>query len=237
MPSLDAMEGTWGKEVRADRIQLNLLGGSEASRGGRPIAFRTRKSLALLVYLAVDPGPHPRERLADLLWPESGVADARASLRTALNYMRHGLGPSADSVVLATRESLGVRRGAPVDVDVQALARAQRLARLEGNTLGDEIVTAVAQYRGPFLAGMLLSDAPDFEAWVETQRTYWPRGAPGAPTARPWRSSMRSRVAKWLRRMTKSSVDATQTFFLDLLQRLRSALARPPGRPASSRSF
>jgi DNA-binding SARP family transcriptional activator len=168
------MEGTWARGYGVDRIRLNLLGPAEGSFGGRLIAFRTRKSLALLAFLALEPGPHPRERLADLLWPEADVADARASLRTALNYLRHGLGPAADSVIIATRESLGVRREAPIDLDVQALTDARDLARRsQGNVLGDKIDAAVDQYRGPFLAGMLLPDAPDFEAWIERQRTYW----------------------------------------------------------------
>ena len=157
-----------------DRIRLNFLGPAEASFGGRLIAFRTRKSLALLAFLALDPGPHPRERLADLLWPEADGADARASLRTALNYIRHGLGPVADSVITATRASLGVRLGAPIDLDIQALTDARDLARRSHcNVLSGKIEAAVDQYRGPFLAGMLLPDAPDFEAWIETQRTYW----------------------------------------------------------------
>jgi DNA-binding SARP family transcriptional activator len=176
------MEGTRAREDRANRanranrIQFNLLGAAEAFLNGRAIAFRTRKSLALLAYLALDPGPHPRERLADLLWPEADVVDARTSLRTALIYVRQALGPSGDSVIMATRESLGVRPGAPLDLDVQALADALQLARgSQGKMLRGQIEAAVDQYRGPFLAGLLLPDAPDFEAWIETQRTYWSR--------------------------------------------------------------
>ena len=127
------MEGTPARN-RPDRLQLRVLGDAVASLDGRPIAFRTRKSLALLAYLALDPGPHPRERLADLLWPEADVVDARASLRTALNYLRQALGSSADSVITSTRESLGVRPGAPVDLDVAALTAAQPLARRTHNT-------------------------------------------------------------------------------------------------------
>jgi DNA-binding SARP family transcriptional activator len=168
------MEGTPAEEERAPRLRLSLLGAAEATGDGRPIVFRTKKALALLAYLAVDPGPHPRERLADLLWPEVDVVDARASLRTALNYMRRALGPSADEVITATHESLGVRPGAPVDLDVQALAHAQHRARCShGDIRGHQIEAAVDRIRGPFLAGMLVPDAPDFEAWIESQRTYW----------------------------------------------------------------
>src|SRR6266853_453963 len=130
---------------RPDRLQLRVLGDAEASLDGRPIAFRTRKTLDLLAYLALDPGLHPRERLADLLWPEADVVDARASLRTALNYLRQALGSSADSVITSTRESLGVRPGAPVDLDVAGLTAAQQLARRSDVSALDEIEAATAR--------------------------------------------------------------------------------------------
>ena len=168
------MEGMGARPCGVGRIQLKLLGPAEAALDGRPIVFRTKKALALLVYLAVDPGQHPRERLADLLWPDADVVDARASLRTALNYMRQALGSCADAVIAATRESLGVRAGAPVDLDVHALSHAQQLARCsQCDIQGHEIGAAVDRIHGPFLAGMLLPDAPDFEGWIESQRTYW----------------------------------------------------------------
>ena len=168
------MEGKQPEEKHASRVRLGLLGAAEAAVGGRPIVFRTKKALALLAYLAVDPGPHPRERLADLFWPDADVVAARASLRTTLNYMRRALGPSADAVITATRESFGVRPGAPVDLDVQALAHAQQLARCSpGDNVGRQIKAVVDRIRGPFLAGMLVPGAPDFEAWIETQRTHW----------------------------------------------------------------
>jgi DNA-binding SARP family transcriptional activator len=167
------MEGIPAEEPRATRLRLSLLGAAEAAVDGRPIVFRTKKALALLAYLAVDPGPHPRERLADLLWPDADVVDARASLRTALNYMRQALGPLAGALIRATRESLGVTPGAPIDLDVHALAHAQQLARCSRDTAGHQIEAAVDRIHGPFLAGMLVPDAPDFEAWIESQRTYW----------------------------------------------------------------
>jgi DNA-binding SARP family transcriptional activator len=168
------MEGRPAQEERAALLRLSLLGGAEAALNGRRIAFRTKKALALLAYLSLDPGPHARERLADLLWPQSDVADARASLRTALNYMRKALGSLSETVITATRESLGVRPGAPVDLDVQVLAQARHLARgSRGDIRRRQIEAAVDRIRGPFLAGMLVPDAPDFEAWIQSQRTYW----------------------------------------------------------------
>ncbi|HZI73362.1 MAG TPA: winged helix-turn-helix domain-containing protein, partial [Gemmatimonadales bacterium] len=50
------------------------------------------KSLALLTYLVLEPGPHSREELAGLLWGESSDEEARASLRQALKQLRGELG-------------------------------------------------------------------------------------------------------------------------------------------------
>ena len=53
---------------------------------GEPIRFRTKKHLALLVYLAVESRrPHRRDRLAEFLWPRAATAEARHSLATALS--------------------------------------------------------------------------------------------------------------------------------------------------------
>jgi hypothetical protein len=47
--------------------RLILLGVPALLHEGQAIAFRTRKALALLCYLAASPGPHPRERLLTML--------------------------------------------------------------------------------------------------------------------------------------------------------------------------
>jgi len=155
------------------RVQLKLLGAAQAVLDGRPIVFRTKKALALLAYLALDPGPHPRERLAELLWPEADGADARASLRTALNDLRRALGGYANRVVIATRDTLGLDP-ASLELDVDALMDARRLFRQSpANGRRDRLEITVEQYRGPFLAGLFVPDAPDFEVWLEAQRAYW----------------------------------------------------------------
>lgn len=161
------------REDCATPVRLNLLGTAEAALEGRPIAFRTKKALALFAYLALDPGPHHRERLADLLWPSADVIDARASLRTALNYLRQALGFHAGRVLVASRDLLGLVPGS-LELDVEVLVVARRLVREpKDHTLRHRIERAVDEYHGPFLAGMLIPDAPDFEAWIEAQRTYW----------------------------------------------------------------
>jgi DNA-binding SARP family transcriptional activator len=56
--------------------QLNLafLGTPEVRHGGQVVTFRTRKALALFIYLVVKAGMHSREKLTALFWPESDTA-------------------------------------------------------------------------------------------------------------------------------------------------------------------
>src|SRR5205807_9921205 len=98
-----------------------------------------------------------------------------ASLRTALFYVRDALGSDSESVLSITREHVSVRERAPLHLDVDDLTHAQRLLRGAAGVASakDRISDAVDGYRGPFLAGVAFSDAPDFEAWLELQRTRW----------------------------------------------------------------
>ncbi|HSO93822.1 MAG TPA: BTAD domain-containing putative transcriptional regulator, partial [Candidatus Dormibacteraeota bacterium] len=158
------------------RLQLWCLGPGTASVDGQPVSFRTKKTLALLAYLAMDRGPHPRERIADVFWPGADGPAARDSLRTALVYLRQTLGQAASAVLITTKDRVGVAHGA-VEVDVDALRRACQVARQSRDVrLRYQLQVAANQYHGPFLAGLSLSDAPEFETWLESQRAYW-RGA------------------------------------------------------------
>jgi DNA-binding SARP family transcriptional activator len=162
-------------EYQPSTLHLNLLGAPQVAVGERPVSFRTRKTLALLAYLALQRGQQPRERVADLFWPDADIDDARASLRTALTYLRHALGSDADAFFVASRESVGLPAFAAIDTDVQALADTQRLLRQvsDPGILRHQIENVAERYRGPFLEGLSLPDTPEFETWLEGQRTHW----------------------------------------------------------------
>jgi DNA-binding SARP family transcriptional activator len=76
-------------------LRLKLLGGLELrATSGAPVPLTARKPALLLACLALRPGQaQARDRLAGLLWAESGEAQARASLRQALAVLRQQLGP------------------------------------------------------------------------------------------------------------------------------------------------
>ncbi len=81
-------------------LTLRLMGNPRVSTPGNPdIRLPTRKSLALLVYLATPPGvAHSREELSGLLWSRSADDQSRASLRQNLTRLRRSLGPASEAI-------------------------------------------------------------------------------------------------------------------------------------------
>ncbi|MBR0673650.1 BTAD domain-containing putative transcriptional regulator [Neoroseomonas soli] len=136
-------------------LRLGLFGGLAAVLDGQRLRLTTRKAAALLALLGQRPGrPVPRARIAALLWPESGEAAGRTSLRQALALLRRDLGdgapqplPDGDALLLPAER---------VESDVAAFERA----------LADpaSLTEAAALHDGEFLAGF---DAGSdvFEDW------------------------------------------------------------------------
>jgi hypothetical protein len=75
----------------SNTLNLNFLGAPEVLYQGRPLKFRSRKVLALLIFLVVEGGHHRREKLITLLWPESGPKQGGATLRSSLARLRKTL--------------------------------------------------------------------------------------------------------------------------------------------------
>src|ERR1700755_411764 len=71
-------------------FRVRLLGAFAIDLDG-PVLLRNKKGQALIAYLALQPGLHPREKLAALLWPDSDDEAARQSLRQCLSGLRKDL--------------------------------------------------------------------------------------------------------------------------------------------------
>src|SRR5258706_15706713 len=70
------------------------------------------KCLALLAYLSLEPGSHPRDELRTLLWGDSPDEKANASLRQALTRLRVALGDD----LLVDRATVAIAAGLASDV-------------------------------------------------------------------------------------------------------------------------
>lgn len=147
----------------SEHVQLQVLGPLRVlGEGGRPdrsLVTQPRR-LAVMVYLAVarPRGPHARDTLVALLWPDLDDARARHALRNALHALRRSLGDAAivsDGDGLVALDPSLVRCDA-VDLEVAAAQGAsQRVLEL---------------YAGEFLQGFHVSGAAEFEAWLESER-------------------------------------------------------------------
>jgi DNA-binding SARP family transcriptional activator len=169
------------------QLQLKLIGPPEVRLAGTLLAFPTRKTLALLAYLAAADGPQPREHLAALLWPEAAPERSYASLRNTLGHLRQVLRRAGDrasnAFLVVTHTTLGLNPQADVKLDLHtveqayALARAERASRTPpaGAASRPLLEAAAAAFRGDFLSGFSLGDAPDFDDWVGLQREVWSR--------------------------------------------------------------
>ena len=150
-------------------LKLSLLGRPTVLYNDQPLTdFKTTKALALLCYLAVTRQVHERATLASLLWGEDAADKARNSLRNALSNLNKLLPDYLD----ITRESVVFRTASPYWLDIDEF---QQLAN-EMDTPQPNVAhlrAASARYRGDFLTEFFVDGAPEFEAWMLTQREHW----------------------------------------------------------------
>lgn len=159
-------------------LQLNFLGGFSASIDGVPLTdFPYDKVRALLAYLVMEPAEHSRERLAELLWPDLDGEKARGNLRRCLFDLRRALGDSAAATshdfIVGGMRTLRFNFAAPYRLDVEEFIAADSVAPEPSSVR--ELRTTL--YRGPFLAGLSLPDAPEFDVWMIAKREALHRSA------------------------------------------------------------
>lgn len=157
------------------QLSIRLLGWPTIFANGHAITFPTRKALALFIYLVVEDDVQPREKLMDLLWPDSDTRSAQASLRNALARLRKSLGAS-NSIILVTQETIAFDKEADVALDLSVLRAAVTHIQESPQSLSPTLLqAAVDVYQGEFIASFGLRDTPDFEHWETVQREMWHR--------------------------------------------------------------
>jgi DNA-binding SARP family transcriptional activator len=139
-----------------------MLGSFEIERSGESISLPTRKAAAILAILSIDDErSHTRDRIAALLWGDSGPEQARQSLRQSLFTIRRSCAPFSEPVS-AESDRLAIVRDV-VSSDVDDFESAARSDTIEGLTLASGL------YRGEFLEGFHL-DEMSFETWAQGER-------------------------------------------------------------------
>lgn len=149
-------------------LTLRFLGPLDVSRGDVPVALPpSKKTRALLAYLAVTGRPQRRERLCSMLWDVTD--DPRGALRWSVSKLR-ALDDDDATRIVAGRETVGFTpAGAYLDLVEVASATAGGLHGLSAGRL--EALAAL--FRGPFLEGLDLPEFGEFQAWCIAERERW----------------------------------------------------------------
>ncbi len=145
-------------------IELRTLSALELTSAGNGavgsvLAQPRRAALLCYLALATPRGFHRRDTLFSLFWPEYDAEQARHALRQSVYILRRALG--AQAIVSRGDEELAL---APEQIrcDVWEFE-----AALDQGRPAD----AIALYRGELLAGFHISAAPDFERWLDQERS------------------------------------------------------------------
>lgn len=145
-------------------VKLWLLGTPVIEIDGEIVQTTGIKTLALIAYLACEPNLHTRESLAALFWGDNKQERALASLRQNLFKVRSIL---PETYLKISRLAVQMNHNHDIWVDAVQL---MQLPNRERKPSIAELIDVVALYKGEFMAGIHLSDSPEFEAWQNLQR-------------------------------------------------------------------
>ena len=143
-------------------LQIKVLGELAVVRDAQEIVLpASKKTRALLAYLALANRRQRRDYLCQLLW--NVPDDPRASLRWSLTKLRRVLNEDGDEPCLRTDGGSVFLDTNKLDVDLLRVAHitAKNVRSLATSDL--EILAAL--FRGRFLEGLELPRCPVFEAW------------------------------------------------------------------------
>ena len=139
--------------TRTVTLELRLLGPPAIHLAGIEISPPTRKSLALLAYLALE-GSQSRGKLADLLWSNLDEDGARKNLRKELFRLR---GSPLEPFIRTPEDRVEL---IGVEIDAQRFAHSTE----------SEDANALEHHAGGLLEGFNVSGAVGFEDWLEASR-------------------------------------------------------------------
>ena len=141
-------------------VELRTLGETlvRPGSGDEPLYLQPKR-LAVLSYLAAarPRGLHRRDSLLVVFWPEHDEQRARNALSQALHAIRHELG--TDVLAAEGHELIGVS-ATGLSCDAVEFERLLEQGDLEH---------ALRLYRGDFLSGLHVDEAPGFDRWQEAE--------------------------------------------------------------------
>jgi pimeloyl-ACP methyl ester carboxylesterase len=142
-------------------IRIKVLGGFTVLNEGEAVTMPpSKKTRALLAYLAVEGRPVRRERLCEIFW---GIPDdPRGALRWSLSKLRQILTVDGEQLLRSDRNlvELGLERIA-LDYDQVRVVSPESVELMPTEALE----TLAGTFSGAFLEDLYLSRCPEFESW------------------------------------------------------------------------
>ena len=143
-------------------LEILVLGHPQLRLDGAPLTIPSKKSQALLYFLALSDRPHSRSALAGLLWGSKSESDARRNLRVELSKLRHILEP----YLTITHTTIGFNHEMPYTLDAALVREAGQNPETEVSKRKE----AVDRIRGELLEEFQVQDAQEFEAWLVAEQ-------------------------------------------------------------------
>jgi DNA-binding SARP family transcriptional activator len=141
-------------------LEIRVLGGLEVIRDGVTAPLPpSRKTRALLAYLALTRRPHRREQLCEMFWDVPD--DPRGALRWSLSKIR----PLVDELefprLIADRQTVELLTEA-LDIDFFSA----RVCAGDKAAVTGDLARAASSFRGPLLADLDLPANSEFHSWL-----------------------------------------------------------------------
>lgn len=154
------MENAISPKQSTPKLKLLLLGNPQIKINGTVFTeLKSTKARGLLYYLAVTGQTHSRSFLASLLWGETNESSARGNLRKALQQLRKHfsgyLTTTQDTVSLADHN----------DCWIDVVEFNTMLLKGPENKSIQNLESAINLFRGDFLIGFFVRNAPEYENW------------------------------------------------------------------------
>jgi DNA-binding SARP family transcriptional activator/pimeloyl-ACP methyl ester carboxylesterase len=156
-----------GVRVKSQELlHVSVLGKLAVLRHGTRMALPpSKRTRALLAYLAVTARPHSRDRLCTMFWnlPD----DPRAALRWSLTRLRPVVDDPGCPKIIADRENVGLDLSR-VAVDILSL---RSIARRGVDAISTHALRHwIKTLEGDFLEGLDLPDCKEFQGWCLGER-------------------------------------------------------------------
>jgi DNA-binding SARP family transcriptional activator len=155
--------------MAAGGLSIRLLGEIRVQRGAVPVALPpSKRTRALLGFLAATGTPQPRQTLCDLLW--DGPDDPRAALRWSLTKLRPLVNDADIERLTADREHVSLT----LDRSIVDIGHLDDLLDKNPDRAGlADLEAACSLLKGEFLDGLDLPSCYRFHHWCLAERERW----------------------------------------------------------------